>query len=412
MADAMLDGLVKERDNLLGRIQALKDAATDAGRDISEDDMTAIGSAKERIAQIDRRLEVIGDELTMSDEVRNKLARVTKTVAPAPAYRSSGEVLYDLLHQSDEDSRARYSQALRRAAQHMGTDAATTVPTAGDLGGLVVDPVVGPVIDPYPKGMPLANAIGLIPAPNSLHFLRPRLVDPNFATGVGQQGSAGTLGFEKAELPSQKFDVAADPVALTTIGGYLNVSQQLISLQPGSLDLIISHLNRRLANKIDATIGAAVAATTATPITMPTDAATMQEALAQAVAQYYEATLTFPEWIAFGAEGYQLLAGLSDAAGRPMFPNLGPANANGSNDWSAGLSSVGGLTPVLTPGITTGIYIGGGDVIEGYLYRFPVLEAVEPSVLGRQVAVSAAVGTFTAEPFEAAIQVIETTDTP
>lgn len=406
MADAMLDGLVKERDNLLGRIQALKDSATDSGRDLSEDDLSSIEAAKERISNIDRRLDVIGDDLDMAEDVRNRLARVSKPAGPAPAYRNSGEILYDLLHQNDHESKTRYGTALRRAAEHMGTDKATTVPTAGDLGGLIVDPVQGAVIDPYPVGMPLANAVGLVPAPNSLHFMRPRILDPNFATGVGQQGTGATAGFEKAELPSKAFEVTADPVALDTVGGYLNVSQQLISLQPGSLDLIISHMNRRLANYIDGAVAAAVTGTGATPIALPTTAAEMQAALAKATADYYSATNMFPTWAAFGAAGYQLLAGFTDGAGRPLYPYLGAANSPGGNDFSSGLSSVGGLRPVLTPGISDGIYVGGAEGVEGYLYRFPILEAVEPSVLGRQIAVAAAVGTV--NPIADSIQKIAT----
>ena len=131
----------------------------------------------------------------------------------------------------------------------------------------------------------------------------------------------------------------------------------------------------------------------------------MQKALAQAVGQYYDVTKSFPSWVAMGAAGYQLLAGFTDAAGRPLFPYLGAANATGGNDFSSGLNTVGGLRPVLTPGISDSkLYVGGADGVEGYIYRFPVLEAVEPSVLGRQVAVAAAIGTHT--PIADSIQVI------
>lgn len=408
MGEALTDMLTKERDSKVSLVEQYKQAAADDGRDLTENEIGTITKARARVGEIDAQLAVLVDDLTIADDVADKLRRLSPGTAPASKYRSAGELLFDVLHQGEDDSRRRYTTAKKRAAEHMGQDAATTVPVAGDLGGLVVDPVVGPVIDPYPMGMPLANAIGLMPAPNSLHFMRPTIDDPNFAGGVGPQGTGGQVGFQKAELPSKAFDVTASPVALATVGGYLNVSQQLISLQPGSLDLIIRHMNRRLANSIDGSVAAAVVGTGATPIATPTDAAELQKAIWDAVAAYYGATNSLPTWIAMGPLGAAFLGGMTDAAGRPLFPYLGAANALGTADASLlALSTVAGLRPVMTPAITdTKLYIGGADGVEGYLYRFPVLEAVEPSVLGRQVAVAAAVGTF--NPIADSIQVIGT----
>jgi hypothetical protein len=83
---------------------------------------------------------------------------------------------------------------------------------------------------------------------------------------------------------------------------------------------------------------------------------------------------------------------LTDAAGRPLYPPVNPVNAQGSGGGvtSFGLSPM-GLNLIVTPAITgEEFYVGNGVGFEAYIKRFPVLEAVEPSVLGRQVAVSAA----------------------
>jgi hypothetical protein len=62
--------------------------------------------------------------------------------------------------------------------------------------------------------------------------------------------------------------------------------------------------------------------------------------------------------------------------------------------------TVAGLTPVVTAAITDDTYWVGGDAgLEGYMYRYPVLEAVEPSVLGRQVAVAASIAGYRPTPF-------------
>lgn len=407
MPESLTAALTKERDSKVTLVAQYSEAAADEGRDLTEQEMSTITKCRERVSAIDAQLMVLADDLAMPDDLVARLRTINPTSAPPLKHRSAGEVLYDVLHLGEDDSRQRWNGAKKRAAEHMGLDAANTVPVAGDLGGLTINPVVGPVIDPYPMGMPLANAIGLVPAPNALHFMRPTINDPDFGTGVGLQGGASPT-IDKSELPSKKFDVTASPVALDTVGGYLNISQQLISLQAGSLDLILGHMNRRLANYVDVAVANAVTSTGATPIATPTDAASLQQAIWDAVAAYYAATNSLPTWIAMGPLGAAFIGGMTDAAGRPLFPYLGAANALGTADASLlALSTVAGLRPIMTPAITdTKLYIGGADGVEGYLYRFPVLEAVEPSVLGRQVAVAAAVGTF--NPIADSIQVIGT----
>jgi hypothetical protein len=54
------------------------------------------------------------------------------------------------------------------------------------------------------------------------------------------------------------------------------------------------------------------------------------------------------------------------------------------------MGSVAGLRVIVTPAIADNTFwVGNSYVIEGAIYRYPVLEAVEPSVLGRQIAVAA-----------------------
>jgi HK97 family phage major capsid protein len=396
--DALVARHLAEREQKVNLIRSYAIAAEEEARDLTETEIETITKARARVAELDRQIETIAVDLAMTDTAKDKI----RSLAPAiggngPSYRSAGELLYDVLHQSDDDARARYQRVLRRAAEHMGTDAANTMATAGDLGGLVVKPVVGPIIYPSPLGSPLATAVGLIEAPNGLHFMRPRVVDPDAATGVGPQGSGASAGKEKAELPSKKFDVTADPIALATIGGYLNISQQLLSLQPGSLDLILRVMNNRLARAIDrAVLAEMVRSTGKVTLAANADAATILKAVFDASAAVYEATGELASWVAMGPKGWARLGSLVDAAGRPMFPYLGAANALGQADASTfAMAGPAGLRPVVTPAITDATFwVGNGMVAEAYIYRFPVLEAVEPSVLGRQVAVAAAIAGY------------------
>jgi len=379
-------------------IEGLSDRAVDEGRDLSEDEMATIGSSNDEIDKLKRQLDLLVADIEISEGTQAKLRNLgSAAVAGDFHYRSAGQLLWDVLHQSDPEARARYQRVMRRAAEHMGTLAANTTPVAGDLSGLTVRPVVGPVSDPTPNGMPFATALGMqdIPASDGFGFSRPFLVDDNFETGVAKQ----TL--EKAELASKAFKIQVTNVPLATYGGYLNCSVQLLSFSPSSLGIIINQLRRRLEYQIDTALLAEMQLSTGkVTLAADADAAAVVQAIYDAAAAYFAVTRQLPSWIAMGPLGWARLGGLTDLAGRPLFPTLGAANAPGSMAATSFAVTVAGLTPVLTPGIDDATYwVGGSDSLEGYLYRYPVLEAVEPSVLGRQVAVAASTAGYRPTPF-------------
>jgi HK97 family phage major capsid protein len=402
MANKLADRLQADVTKKRGLIEALADRAADEGRDLSPEEMTTIQATTEEITGLKRQLDLLVIDTELSEETQMRLRSLGSAVVGGDfKYRSAGQLLWDCLHQADPEARARYHRTMRRAAEHMGTDAANTTPVAGDLGGLVVRPVVGPVSDPNPRGMPFANAIGMrdIPASDGFGFSRPYIVDAGFATGVAVQ----TL--EKAELASKAFSVEVTNVPLVTMGGYLNVSQQLQSFQPMALDLIIGQLTRRLEAQIEAALVAEAQATAGfLALSATATAAEVIQAIYDAAAMYYAVTHQLPDWLAMGPLGWARLGGLTDAAGRPLFPTLGAANAPGTSNATSFSVTVAGLRPIVTPSITDeAYYVGGADGLEGYLYRYPVLEAVEPSVLGRQVAVAASVAGFRPTPHADAI---------
>ena len=394
MPHALVEGYVHERDQLLNTINVLKNTALDRGGDPSDTDLEAMEKAYKRIDKLDELIRIVGEDRTMDEETRQKLLQATPPTPGGIKYRDGGEMVWDCLHANygsahnteDQEAKRRWESVLKRAAQHMGTSAADTTPVAGDVGGLFVVPVVGPVISLFPQGQPFLNAIGRRPSPSAMSFVRPRIVDPDFTTGVAPQS------LQKAELVSKKFDVKVDTLALETVGGYLNVSQQLMSLQPSGWNIIVSQMQQRLAWAGEAA-AIAEADKTGASVTLPagSDSAAVIAALFDAAALVYQNTYALPTWIAYGPQGWAMLGSLVDAAGRPLFPFLGAANAMGSA--SLGDFNLGplGLQQIVTPGITdTTIYVGNTLGMEAYTYSFPILEAVEPSLLGRQVAVAEA----------------------
>lgn len=385
-SDPMVEKLINEREQTLTKIDGLKVFALDKGRDLTTEELESISSYSQRIKAIDGQLEVVSERNILADSIQAKVAMASpgSAISGGHQYRTAGELLWDTIHNRDRDASQRLEAVQRRAAQHMGTKAETTVATAGGFGGLVASPITGPIIDLAPKGRPWLSLIGVRPAPSSMTFMRPRIVDPNFATGVDIQA------LEKQELASQKFDVVADPLQLQTLGGYLNLSRQAEEFIPSALDIVVNQLLKRLASKTENALAVEVAKT-ASHITLAAAAPAddVRQAIFDAAALVFDQTGALPEWIAMGPTGWARLGGLTDLALRPLFPFSNAVNANGTS--SPGTFEIAGLglTAVVTPGITTGDYFVGNELgIEAYEYLYPTLEAIEPSLLGRQVAVA------------------------
>ncbi len=400
MSDAMLDKLQDQYRGRLALIQAITDEAAKRDGGLSEQDRATIQSAKEEARSLQADIDLLAERIELSEQTRSRLREHNQSFRETDpsAIKSRGELIHVKMRAAsgDRESIARYEQFLRtesqRAAQHMGTTAAATTPTAGGMAGLLVAQNVGPVIDVAPSGRPLAAAIGITPSTDPMAFRRPVIADPDWDDGMGVQA------LQKAELPSRAFDVTAQDVSLTTIGGYLNISQQLLAMPIGALDLTVNRLEARYARVSELRVLAAITAGADVTTTLAADAngAAFLAALYSASAKVYAATGQLAEWVAMGPTGYARVGSYVDLANRPLFPSGAGVNAMGqASAASFALSGLAGLRSIVTPAITGGdFFVGNSLGIEAYEYRFPLFDSVEPSVLGRQVAVSGAFGTF------------------
>jgi hypothetical protein len=387
MGDVMTDRLLHERNSVEGKIRTVEQIAVDETRDLRSDEIETIRTYSERLRSIDSQLEVTTNRLALDEGIAERIAAVTSDrPVIGHEYRSASELLWDATRTNDPDARARYSQVVKRAAQHMGTTAAHTVAVAGGFGGLTVTGPQGPVIDLFPKGRPWLTALGVRQAPSSFSFMRPRIVDPDYLTAAAPQA------LEKQELNSKKFDLVADPLQLTTIGNYLNLSLQAQQFVSGALDITINQMLARLAVGEEQALATEAAKTTAViPLAAAADGAAVRAAIFDAAALVYTNTGALPEWIAMGPAGWARLGSLVDLANRPLFPYQNDVNALGTSSPATFTIAGLGLTGIVTPGITDGsFYVGNELGIEAYEYRFPVLQAVEPSLAGQQIAVLSA----------------------
>jgi hypothetical protein len=184
-------------------------------------------------------------------------------------------------------------------------------------------------------------------------------------------------------------------VNMQLAGGFLNVSQQVISWLPGGWDIIVRQLTRRAQRAAEKAVATSLTTATATvPLADPSDPAAVRAAFGEAAALIFNATSLMPTWLITGPEGWAALYGLTDAAGRPLYPSVNPVNAGGSLSADTTSGSVDGLPLAVAKGLGNDYYLGNAFGLEAYRISLPALEAVEPSVMGRQVAVALGVGTY------------------
>lgn len=388
--DAMVKRLLDERDQKLALIDQIAGVADEAGRDLFETETQTISDAQARVRSLNTQVDQLTQNLELADAAKERVRSLDpRVIAKDFTYRSAGEFLYDMIHQHDNgDAGMRLRKFNSRAAEHMGFDKANTVPVAGGFNGLVVAPVLGPILDPSPQGRPLFSAIGATRL-ESLTFIRPRIVDPNMSTGVG------VVAMEKQEMPSKAWDIVGETVTTQRIGGYINVSEVLVEMLSGSLDSVISHMNRRVEQYSEKAVVTELNKTGATvPLTDSTSTA-ITAAIGEAAATVVQNTGRMPQWIAMGPSAWGALIGVSDLAGRPLIPAVGPVNAYGTGGASQYFGTFGGLNAVVTPAITdNSMYVGNSFGLEIYERPMPLMQAFEPSLYGRQVGVATFLGFY------------------
>jgi len=159
-------------------------------------------------------------------------------------------------------------------------------------------------------------------------------------------------------------------IPLSSYAGGVDVSWELANRSsPAAIDLVFSDLVAVYARKSDQAamngINTNVTQTEAWDGTAGKLAAALANASVKCATNGEENL--FPDTVWMGLETYGLLASLTDAGGRPLFPYLSPANAYGTADVVGNISSVGGLRPVIDPYITPNTFIvGPSDQAEFY----------------------------------------------
>jgi len=196
--------------------------------------------------------------------------------------------------------------------------------------GILPEPIVGEVYNNYMAQRPVVDAFGVraMPAGGKV-FIRP---------SVSTHTSMAVQSAELDTLQAGEFQVQENQVTKASYGGYVRVSEQLISWSdPNVINLVLQDMGRVYSQTTDnvAADAFAAAATTTGNFT----AADKGDPTAWLAWLYSNAAYILenagngghlPTHLFVSAGNWEALGKLEDSQGRPLFPQVGPMNAFGT----------------------------------------------------------------------------------
>jgi HK97 family phage major capsid protein len=382
-SDAMISRLQNELEERNTHAQGIIRAAQDDERDLNDAEKKTLGGLRERMVEIRSQLDELDSTAELAVQTANRMRELDTAIRTARSggsneveYRSAGQFICDQwsAHLGDRSAQERL-EVYNRVAAHQKTS---------DNTGIIPIPAIGEVINFIDASRPMVNAIGPREMP-SQNWFRPLITQQ---PTVGLQGTAGAAADEKAELVSQKMTITKLTGTAVTYGGYVNVSRQDIDFSsPQIMDIIIEGLANAYALQTETATGTALDASAATNIgygATPT-AATLSAAIWSAAATVYGAVK---------GQGRLVLAVAADrlAAFGPLFPPYNVQNGQSAgllagNFGSGPVGNVTGVELIMSPGLASGkSFLFSTAAVDVFEQRVGSLQAVEPSVLGIQVA--------------------------
>jgi hypothetical protein len=388
----LIDKLETERgeqfafmDNLMAQVQA-------AGRDLVPAEEDNLRGARERVAKIDAQLVPLREweSLRAASSTGNPLPagpRTTSTqVTEPPVYATAGAYVVDHLRAHGVPWAGQRPDP--SAAARLERAAITNVITT-DVPGLLPKPVVGAVTGTLDLSRPLVTSVGAkdmggIPGSS---FSRPHITQH---TAVGKQAA------QKTVLASQPLKVEGIDFTKETYGGTVDVARQVIDwTSPSAWDALIADL----AGVYGAQTEMAAAASLVTAVTQATAPVATDDLAGWAAGLYEAAMLAFmggaapgamplgkmPDRIWVSLDMWAKLGSIVDANRMSTFANVQGALGSGDLSTLAGdILNVQRIVVWAFPPQT--VIVGNSTMFEFYEEVIGLLSAVEPSLLGVEVA--------------------------
>ena len=252
----------------------------------------------------------------------------------------------------------------------------------GALDGVLPLPIVQPVYNNFRGLRPLIDAMGPKAMPQGGKiFIRPKVTTH---TSIG-----GPLT-ESATITDGTFVISDEQVTKQIFGGYVSVSEASIDWsQPEVLSLLLDDMARIYANQTDdyACQQFEAGVTQTATLTSATDAADWASFVYEAATDILvNSNGNLPNALIVSPNYFQVLGGLSDHQGRPLFPQVGPMNAFGSMNPGSVESSAFGLRLVVDRNLDNQVYVGNTDGFEVFEQAKGAISIDTPSTLSRTLA--------------------------
>ena len=406
MPNPVLLRLMDERAAQVDFIDGLLSRVESEARDLVDAERANLSAARERIGAIDAQREPLEafESLRSVSEESTRLAyagatrasssterRPAGASAPEAQYASAGEFVVDLIRargypgqqvEPDPAARARVESALGRSIAFEGRAVATQ--TTADTPGVLPKPIVGDVLNQLDGSRPFVTSIGVrsMAGTPGKSFSRPYISQH---TDVGQQAQ------EKTQLASRALQILSMDLDKKTFGGVVNVSRQDIDwTSPSAWDILLADLQNVYAAETDDAASAALATAVlqAVPVASNSlDDITTALYTAAAMAATGDGTqrasaLRLPNMIWTSVDMWAAIGSALSAA-RASAPGF--VDASASPTTFAG--DIYGMPRIVVPGFPPStIIVGRADKTEFYEERIGVLSAVEPAILGVEVA--------------------------
>jgi hypothetical protein len=197
--------------------------------------------------------------------------------------------------------------------------------------------------------------------------------------------------------------MTVDPVTVTksTYGGVVNLSwQDRDWTDPAIMNLLVSDLAASDAQVTDAAFCTYfTGSVTQTQAAATPDGEGVLGALYAASGTIYSETNGMPDTLWAAPDIWGSLGSMVDGSGRQLFPTVNPQNALGNIQPNSMSGSVAGFRMVIDKNLAAGTAIlGDSTYVETYETIGGQVSAIEPSVLGTQIAFYGYIAWLTLEP--------------
>jgi hypothetical protein len=443
----MVQRLLDERQSTLEFVERTVNEANTQKRDLSTSESETLANSRKRIKELDDQL----TPLLAFEEDKARAAQLTQQYAPQPTgsapgagapvglsgdqartnprvkeYKTRGEVIVDHVRAAglngsnhgqgiaDPDARDRLvangvvppnptDDQIRAANKHADqirsrfeTESRATQ-VSGDMPGIIPVPIVGAVMSDVDAARPFIQSVNPKPLDFAGETFKRPLITQHVAMGK-QTTQATSTG-----LGSQKMIIGSVTFTKETWGGWLDVSRQDLDwTSPSAWDALLNDFTEQYGLVTENAAGDAFAAAVAganTPVEVAGtgSASTLADyttALYAAAALAYAGAGRMPDHIWMSLDMWGALGPKLEAQVPTMGNDLGQVNIG---DMQAG--NLLKLPRTVVPSFPSGtIIIGSSRWTEVYEERIGLLQAINPSILGVQIAYGGYVAYNTIKP--------------